>query len=153
MEIDLPLRIVLEKPPTGVDFGIQMGKGNDYRTISVQRSTRKDLVFECSVTVKDNRADGLPNFVGPVSQGPQTDRFVYIDVGTYAGQENTQWSRRIKLPLHGITWEQINEAKDDPKAVLEARIPGMNGKGEPSCGTVRPVGGWTLGRKKRSRTL
>ena len=32
------LRIVLVDPPTGVDFGIQEGKGNEYKTIAIQRS-------------------------------------------------------------------------------------------------------------------
>ena len=37
-EIVVPLRIVLVDPPSGVDFGIQEGKGNEYKTIAVQRS-------------------------------------------------------------------------------------------------------------------
>ncbi len=37
-DIVLPLRIILVDPPPGVDFGIQEGKGNDYKTISVKRS-------------------------------------------------------------------------------------------------------------------
>lgn len=34
-EILVPLRIILVAPPPGVDFGIQEGKGNDYKTIAV----------------------------------------------------------------------------------------------------------------------
>ena len=33
MEIELRLRIVLVFPPSGVDFGVQDGKGSDYTTI------------------------------------------------------------------------------------------------------------------------
>ena len=33
METELTLRIVLVARPTGVDFGVQQGKGSDYATI------------------------------------------------------------------------------------------------------------------------
>jgi Family of unknown function (DUF5990) len=144
MELDLTLRIILAKPPAGVDFGIQSGKGSDYKTLSVQRSTGKDLTFECSIKVKGTTADSLPRYVGPVAQGPPTGRFIYIDVGTYAGQSDTEWSRRIKVPLEGITSKLIEEAQANSKPVLEARIPGTDRKGGPSCGTVKPVDGWKL---------
>ena len=29
-------------------------------------------------------------------QGPSGEQFVYINIGTYAGQTNTSWSRRLK---------------------------------------------------------
>lgn len=95
METELRLRIVLTSPPQGVDFGLQSGKGSNYETIQKQRSKGKDLTFACAVTAKDNRADGLPNFLGPLVQGPPTGRFIYIDVGKLAGQANSCWERRI----------------------------------------------------------
>lgn len=67
-EIVLPLRIVLVDPPPGVDFGVQEGKGNEYKTIAIQRSKTAKLQLDCSIDVKGNRADGPPNFVGPISQ-------------------------------------------------------------------------------------
>ncbi len=75
-EIVVPLRIVLVEPPPGVDFGIQEGKGNDYKTISVQRSKTGNLILECTINVKGKRADGPPNFAGSISQGPPTGRFI-----------------------------------------------------------------------------
>ena len=140
MELELKLRIVLEKPPPGVDFGLQLGSGNDYKTIQKQRSKGKDLAFDCRVTVRNNRPDGLPNFLGPLTQGPPTARFIYIDVGQYAGQKNTCWSRRIKVPLSAITWKMIDQAN----STLEARLPGTGKDGGPTCGTVRPAHGWKL---------
>jgi len=38
MERDVMLRIVLEKPPAEVDFGVQKGRSSDYETIQTQRS-------------------------------------------------------------------------------------------------------------------
>lgn len=141
-EAEVRLRIVLVAPPAGVDFGIQEGKGNDYRTIQKQRSKDADLAFEFTVIVKDNREDGLPNFLGPLAQGPATGRFIYVDIGTYAGQSASPWGRRIKVPLGGICWEMIRKAST--KLVLEARLPGTGNDGGPSCATLKPADGWKV---------
>src|SRR5258708_2315378 len=142
MEVELRLRIVLDAPPSGVDFGLQHGKGSNYQTIQEQRSKGIDLSFDCTVTVKDNRENGLPNFLGPLTQGPATGRFIYIDIGKLAGQPDSCWERRIKVPLSGITWDMIRQVSDDPKAVLEARLPGTATDGGPSCETIHPTQGW-----------
>jgi len=143
-EAEVRLRIVLVAPPACVDFGIQEGKGSDYKTIYKQRSKDTDLTFEFSVTVKDNRDDGLPNFLGPLAQGPTTGRFIYIDIGKSAGQFDSCWERRIKVPLGGITWDMIEKAST--KLVLEARLPGTGKDGGPSCATVKPTEGWKVCR-------
>lgn len=140
-DAEVRLRVVLVAPPAGVDFGLQDGKGSDYKTIQKQRSKGKDLAFELTVTAKDNRDDGLPNFLGPLTQGPATGRFIYIDIGKLAGQFDSCWERRIKVPLGGITWDMIEKAAD-AKSVLEAQLPGTGKDGGPSCATVKPVEGW-----------
>jgi len=43
MNQELSIRIILESPPTDVDFGIQKGSGNQYETILKQRSGKHDL--------------------------------------------------------------------------------------------------------------
>ena len=136
MEHELNLLIILEDPPPGVDFGLQKGSGDPYETVQTQRSSTGDLRFELSVRVREGK-DGLPNFLGPFTQGPAQQRFVYIDIGTYAGQTNTVWSRRLKIPLHGITWELIKKGK-----TLETRVPGTGKDGGPNCATVKPFVGW-----------
>jgi Family of unknown function (DUF5990) len=143
-EIAVPLRIVLVDPPSGVDFGIQEGKGNDYMTISVQRSKTANLQLDCTISVKGNRADGPPNFVGPIAQGPPAGRFIYIDIGKSAGQTDSCWRRRIKIPLAGITWELIDSVAEAPPRLLQATIPGTGKDGGPSCATVKPTDGWQL---------
>ena len=144
MECELPIRLVLVEPPTGVDFGIQHGSGADYETIFVQRGKHGDVIFDFSLTVSDNRKDGLPNFKGPFAQGPPVSRFIYVDVGTYAGQKDTQWSRRIKVPLQGITWELIRQVTGKHGHKLLARIPGTGKDGGPSCATVQLLGDWQV---------
>lgn len=138
------LRVVLVAPPAGVDFGVQEGKGNDYKTILKQRSKAADLAFEFTLTVKDNREDGLPNFLGPLAQGPTTGRFIYLNIGKSAGQSDSCWDRRLKVPLGEITWNMIQEAGAKP---LEARLPGTGKDGGPSCATVKPSEGWKICRR------
>jgi Family of unknown function (DUF5990) len=149
MEHELALRIVLEKPPAGVDFGLQRGRGSAYETIQKQRSQTKDLYFEFTVRVKAGSKTAMPTFLGPLVQGPPGERFVYIDIGTYAGQTNSCWSRRLKIPLRGITWGMIDRLVDDSEAVLEARVPGTGRDGGPTCGTVKAFDGWKLERGTR----
>jgi hypothetical protein len=146
MERELGLRIVLEKPPAGVDFGLQKGRGRAYETIQKQTSQAKDLYFEFTVQVKAGSNADMPTFLGPLVQGPPSERFVYIDIGTYAGQTNSCWSRRLKIPLSGITRVMIDRLVDDSQAVIEARVPGTGRDGGPTCGTVKPFSGWKLGR-------
>jgi hypothetical protein len=144
MERELTLLIVLEKPPAGVDFGVQKGHGNDYETLQTQRSKDQDLQFEFVVRVREGK-DGQPNFLGPFAQGPANARFVYIDIGTYAGQKNTPWSRRLKIPLTGISWQMVEKASSSSH-LMETRIPGTGRDGGPTCGTVKPFDGWKLKR-------
>ena len=146
MNQELTLKIVLEKPPSGVDFGLQKGSGNKYETIQIQRSSDKNLEFEFTITVKLNN-DGLPNFLGVFVQGPPTQRFIYIDIGTYAGQKDTSWSRRLKIPLIGISLNTIKELSTNSNKILEARVPGTGRDGGPNCATVKPFSGWLISNR------
>ena len=148
MEHEVTLRIVLEEPTAGVDFGLQKGRGNDYETIQTQRAKGQDLNFEFTVRAKATGKGVAPNFLGPFVQGPTGERFVYIDIGTYAGQTETFWSRRLKIPLRGITWKMIEEVIDG-KSLLETRVAGKGKDGSPSCATPKPFSGWKLAECKR----
>ena len=75
----MKLRIVLEKPPAGVDFGLQKGRGSDYETIQKQGYKAKDLHFEFTVSVKASSQDAMSVFVGSLVQGPSRERFINID--------------------------------------------------------------------------
>ena len=142
MNQELTLKIILENPPPGVDFGLQKGSGSKYETVQKQRSTNKDLEFQFTINVRYK--DASPNFLGAFVQGPFNARFIYIDIGTYAGQANTGWSRRLKIPLTGITPDMINELVTDPNNILEARVPGTGKDGGPNCATVKPFSGWHI---------
>jgi hypothetical protein len=138
MQREVTLRLIVERPPKGVDFGLQKGRGSAYEK---QRSTGKNLEFEFALASKAGN-NMAPEFTGPLVQGPPGDRFIYLDIGTYAGQADSCWSRRLKVPLSGITGQMI-----DSHSVLEARVPGTADDGGPNCGTVKPFTGWKSRQK------
>lgn len=141
MERQITLRVVVEAPPSGVDFGVQEGHGSNYKTVQTQRCSKGDLRFEFAIRVNKSKT-GPPNFLGAFAQGSANNRFIYLDIGTYAGQTNTAWSRRLKIPLAGITWPMIEQASD-ASVVIEVRVPGTGKDGGPTCGTVKQPG-WVL---------
>lgn len=145
METEVTLQIILVKPTKGVDFGLQKGSGNNYETIQKQRADALDLFFKLSVKVKGEREkDLLPKFSGHFVQGPPDNKFIYIDIGTCAGQTNTAWSRRLKIPLTGITWKFIDKLIANPDLTLETIVSGTGRDGGPNCATVKPFDGWHI---------
>jgi hypothetical protein len=141
--MEINLRIILEKPTAGVVFGIQQGSGHTYETIQKQKSQGEDLTFEFNIKLK-SQTDELPVFVGAMTQGPPKERFVYIDIGTAAGQFDSIWSRRLKIPLKSITWELLHQYEAAHGAVLEVRVPGTGKDGSPNCASVKLQEGWKL---------
>ena len=143
MEAEVTLQVVLIKPTKDVDFGLQKGSGNEYETIQKQRSNGQDLFFKFQVKIKgQSKKDLLPKFSGHFVQGPANNKFIYIDIGTYAGQTNTGWSRRLKIPLTGIGWNDIDKLISNPGFILETIVPGTGRDGGPNCATVKPFDGW-----------
>ena len=138
----LSLRITLVKPPHGVPLCLQQGKDD---LVPPTSDSGENVSFDFTVNIANNRTDGQPNFRGQFVQGPTGGRFIYINSGTYAGQADSCWSRRAKIPLSGISWDLIEEALSKSSAVLEARIAGTAGDGGPACATVRLLdGGWKV---------
>lgn len=141
MEFELPLRITLVAPPPGVQFCLQRGRAE---RCTPQLSGGGDLDFDCTLrAMLDGAGSGL-RLLGPFAQGPPAARFIYICVGTYAGQPGSPWSRRIKVALGGITAglaEQVQRAGGR----LAASINGTARDGGPACASVPLLdGGWRL---------
>jgi hypothetical protein len=144
MDNELILHIILEKPPVSVDYDLQKGSGNMYETIQKQRpAAGQDLRFNCPLLVKAGK-DGAPDFRGPMVQGAPGERFIYIDIGAMAGQTGSAWSRRLKIPLSGITWEMVQQIQLHPDLALVTRVPGTGKDGGPNCATVKPFSGWQV---------
>ena len=138
MSKELTLKIIIQNPFPGVIYGLQKGKGSNYETVQKQTASSEDLTFEFDVQVKQND-NGEVVFLGPYTHGSVEDRFVYIDIGTYAGQTNTQWSRRLKIPLSGINKDLLNSGHG-----LVTEVPGIGKDGGPNCATVKPFMGWQI---------
>ena len=141
-EFELPLRVTLLAPPPGVQFCLQ---GRPGELFDQKRSNGEDLSFDFSVRVSPGKTGGSLRFLGPFTQGPPAQRFVYICAGTSAGQAESCWTRRAKVPLAGITSELSTKARKAASARLEARIRGTATDGGPACATVPLLdGGWRL---------
>lgn len=139
MACELTLRIIVSQPPTGVDFALQKGNGSNYEPVQKQRSSGKDLTFEFQPSIREGDSDRIADCAGPFVQGPRGKRFVYVDIGTYAGQADSCWSRRLKIPLEGIPAKVVRSG-----GVLEARVPGTGKDGGPNCATVKDFEGWKV---------
>jgi Family of unknown function (DUF5990) len=143
MELEITLQIILIKPTPEVVFGLQKGSGSNYETVQKQISTSNDLSFKFTIKVKGDRSnEKLPKFSGSFVQGPADNKFVYIDIGTCAGQSDTIWSRRLKIPLQGITWTDIDSLSSN--LFLHTSVPGTSRDGSPNCATVKPFEGWHI---------
>lgn len=91
------------------------------------------MAFELPITLQ---ADG--RMTGPfVRREGSVRRFVYIRIGTSAGDHAAAWSRRAKIDIHDIPRGLLV-----PDALLEVHLPGRGKDGSPACATVRPVIGW-----------
>jgi hypothetical protein len=132
------LKINLVTPPPGVAFGVQKGSGKRYETTQKKISVGGNLEFIFEVGVKFGK-DEQPDFHGPFVHGSVGQRFIYIDIGVAAGQMDSIWTRRLKVPLRNISWQMI----DDTKAgMLETTVPGTAKDGGPNCATVKDFTGW-----------
>jgi hypothetical protein len=136
----LMLRIVVIRPPLGVEFAVQRGRSDLLAPVEV---TPEATTFEFSVSVADSTVNP-PRLTGEFAQGPPTARFVYVNSGTLAGQSASCWTRRAKVPLVAIGHKLLQAAEQQSGAVLEARIQGTARDGGPACATVPLLGAWML---------
>lgn len=140
---ELPFRIILQAPVPGVRFALPKGSGAKHTLVQIQQAAGDDLVFTLTAKLKSGK-DGQPDFSGPFVQGPVAERFIYINIGTSAGQLDSPWTRRLKIPLRGISWEMVNQLIDNSGHILETVVPGTAKDGTPTCATVKPFGGWEV---------
>lgn len=131
---ELRLRVNVLDPPKDVRIQMQRGRSD---LVPPARESRGALQFDFTVRI-GKRPNGEPNFLGPMAQGPPDARFVYVNSGTLAGQPESCWTRRAKIPLTGITWTLIEAAHRDG-AVLEADMPGVGRDGGPTCAMVKSI--------------
>jgi hypothetical protein len=140
---ELALRIVVDDPVPGVRLRLQRGRGE---LVAPTSESETAVAFDLTVRVELSGRGGKPNFLGPFTQGPPG---AYVNVGQNAGQHDSPWSRRAKVPLTAITAAQIKQALE-PGARLEVHYDGRGRDGGPTCATVHlPDGAWQVRRGKR----
>ncbi len=138
--LTVPLRITVVHPPPGVRFAIQHGKSEITEPSAVSPET---IVFNVMITVDDTAMHQPPRLLGAVVQGPRTARFMYVNSGTRAGQFDSRWDRRAKVPLSVISWEVIRQQQATPNSCVAVSIEGRSRDGGPNCATVQLIGtGW-----------
>ena len=129
MADNVTLRLIIDDPVPGVRYSLQKDD------LPFEPCTAGDgpMTFEVPITLQpDGRMTGpFVRREGPVR------RFVYIRIGTSAGDHAAAWSRRAKIDIHDIP-----KALLVPDALLEVHLPGRGKDGSPACATVRPVIGW-----------
>ena len=123
------LRLTIDDPVPGVRYSLQ----KDDMPFEPCTAGDGPVSFELPITV---HPDG--RMTGPFvrREGAQR-RFVYIRIGTSAGDHASCWSRRAKIDIHDIP-----PAILVPDAMLEVHLPGRGKDGSPACATVRPVTAW-----------
>ncbi|MDM0108808.1 DUF5990 family protein [Variovorax sp. J22R24] len=131
----LQVIVVVLAPPPGVRFALQKGRDE---LLPPYASTGDSLAFGITMDLGPVLADGSFNFRGAFAQGTPTDRFVYLNSGTLAGQSESPWVRRAKIKMAGIPRHLVEAALDDPGRAIEARILGTARDGGPVCASVQP---------------
>lgn len=123
------LRLIIDDPVPGVRYSLQ----KDDMPFEPLTAGDDPVAFELPVTLQpDGRITGP--FVR--REGPQR-RFVYIRIGTSAGDHASGWNRRAKIDIHDIP-----KAMLVPGAVVEVHLPGRGKDGSPACATVRRTTMW-----------
>ena len=140
-ELEVPMRVILVRPPAGVQFCLQ-GRGKEL--IDQTISTGADLSFDLVVRAAHDQKSP-PRFLGPFAHGPSGGKFLYVCVGTLAGQPQSCWYRRAKIPLYVIPAKLIDQWRATPSARLEARFNATGKDGGPTCATVKLLdAGWRV---------
>jgi hypothetical protein len=70
-----------------------------------------------------------------------------VNSGSLAGQKDSCWTRRAKVPLHGIKRSVLAKAVkrgEGEDLVLEARIHGLARDGGPACASVPLLAEWSI---------
>ena len=128
----ITLRLTTTDPVPGVAYSLQ-DKAN--APVDPRIADDGPISFDVPVTLSDEG-----RMTGPFvrREGPSR-RFVYIAIGTSAGQ-HSEWTRRAKIDIHDIPADLLALAREG--RLLEAILPGRARDGAPACATVRPLQPW-----------
>ncbi len=134
------LRIIVLDPPPGILWALQLGK---IEMVKPSSATKSRIAFDFAVEVVPGSSKGAFRLRGPAVQGRPGERFIYLRIGTYAGQAGTDVARRAKIGLEGITPKLLDAVRAKRGGALEVQFAGTDSKGGAACATVPLLGkGW-----------
>src|SRR5262249_30017390 len=133
------LRVICLNPPADECYGKKTVFGLQDKEGLLQpgkRSADGGLVFECELRAKAGTGNSV-NFLGTYTHGTPTERFLYLSYRLAEGNP-AEWIKRIKVPLKGIRWEEVEQA-DATGQIFEVVVEGKR------SGTVSPIRNWQIG--------
>lgn len=132
-QTEIRARIVIENPVPGVLHSLQQ----DDKPLDPKRSKAGEpLSFEFPLRIEPT-GDGYRFFGPQVRREGKERRFVYIRIGTAAGDHGSPWTRRMKVDIHDIEPGLLAAAASGK--VIEGRFDGTARDGSPACATIRPI--------------
>ena len=139
----LHLRVV--GSPAGVRWAVQLGK-DGLLAPTAQRSTEAEFEIPLELV---SVPGGEAKLRGPAMQGPRGGRFVYLTVGSRAGDPASPWNRRAKISLEHLPLDAILARPADTPVALVGEIGGTAKDGGPACASVPLLGGtWVLADRR-----
>jgi hypothetical protein len=134
-QTEIRARLMIEQPVPGVLHSLQEG---DDAPLDPKRSQAGEaLAFAFPLRI-ERTAEGTKFFGPQVRREGKVRRFVYVRVGTCAGDTASPWTRRMKIDIHDIEPALLDKAIAG--GVIEGTINGTAKDGSPACATIRPVG-------------
>lgn len=132
-DTEITLRLIIADPVPGVRYSLQ----KDDAPFEPVTTTDAPLSFDVPIRLTDDN-----RVLGPfVRREGKERRFVYLRIGTLAGDHGSCWNRRAKIDIHDIPPALLDQARAG--RTLEVVLPGKGKDGTPACATVRPLKSWT----------
>ncbi|MBT5874954.1 MAG: hypothetical protein HOH43_16165 [Candidatus Latescibacteria bacterium] len=135
-KMNVKLCITLVGPLAGVLFCRAKGSGAKTEFIDATVSNGQDLSFTFEVAVKKVTSAEIPDFGGAFVQGKAGARFVYLNIGQYAGQTDSPWKRRAKVGLTGISHTMLLAAAAIDGSCIKSSYAATANDGGPACASV-----------------
>jgi hypothetical protein len=132
-QTEVRARIVIERPVAGVMHSLQEDDAPLDPKVS---QAGEPLAFDFPLRI-ERTADGAKFFGKQVRREGPVRRFVYVRVGTAAGDRASPWARRMKIDIHDVDPALLDAALVG--GVLEGTLDGTLPDGSPACATIRPV--------------
>jgi len=141
----LALRITVIDPPPGIAWALQLGRDE---LVPPTRQSGGRITFDFTVDVVTGETPGAFRLRGKAVQGRPGERFVYLGIGSYAGQPGAAFDGRAKISLEGITRPLLDAVQGRGASVLEAEFAGTARDGAPARASVALMGeGWRVGAR------